>query len=398
MQPLELSGKSEMFNVRHFSLIFLLLMPGVSTRFMSLIPIAAFLLLTTMRGSIRVRMVIVPVGILALSLLFAMFREISGVSSVSIRDLTEVIRLLALLCTFALVMGSTEGQFARRLLLAVLLADFILSLSQLKILPGGIASALSRFYQSDYHFENALGISKRALGLFTDPTTHGLAMGLVALLFFSDTINKKGRGSTVGLVISLSLVVLAQSQTAFIATVIGMFTFFLVHFVSGPKLRAVIILAVLFGGAIVLLVHFAERLRYLVLLFQVGLKRNSFQRRVLKSEDSLDLMHDEPIGMLLGWGKNYLGSTSAALDNEYLFVYLVYGLPGVFLFLALLLAILVYAILTKQHVLLAATMFGVIAAYPASFFTNLKTFTIYCIVISATIATNKVPVLLARLR
>jgi hypothetical protein len=397
-KPIALPGNPPIFNVRHFVLILLMFMPGLSTNFMSLVPIIAFLLLTMMRGIIRGSMVMLPVGLVALSLLITMLRDLTGVASVSTRDLTEVIRLLALLSTVALVLGATEAQFARRLLMAVVLTDLVLSLSQLKILPGAIASAFSRFYQSDFHVENALGISKRALGLFTDPTTHGLAMGLVALVFLGDTVTRKGRRGPVGLLAALLIVVLAQSQTAFIATVVGMATFFFVNLVTRPTLRGVTLLVALFGGAAALLLRFAEELKYLSLLFQVGLKRNSFHLRVLKRDDSLEIMHDEPIGMLLGWGKDYLGSTSAALDNEYLFVYLVYGLPGLVLFLVSLLAILIYAIRTQQHVLLAATMLGIFAAYPASFFTNLKTFTLYCLVISATIATNKLPVLRARLR
>lgn len=385
-------------NVRHLVIIFLMFMPGISPAFMSLVPITAFFLLTIMRGTIRFQIMILLIGLLNLSLIVIILRDLTGVAFVSVRDLTEVIRLLALLTTVALVVGATEAQFARRLLMAVLLVDLVLSLSQLQILPGAIAGAFSRFYQSAFHIENALGISNRALGLFTDPTTHGLAMGLMALVFLDETVTGKGWRGLVGLLIALFLMVLAQSQTAFIATVAGMATFFFFNLVTWPTVRSVMLFGALFGGSLALLLRFAENISYLLLLFQVGLERNSYQRRVQKSEEALEFMHDNPAGVLLGWGKDYLGSTSAALDNEYLFIYLIYGLPGLVLFLTFLVTVSIYAIRTKAHVLLAATVLGAIAAYPASFFTSLKTFTLYCLVVSVTIAANKLPAFLARLR
>lgn len=385
-------------NVHSLVLIFLMLMPGTSTAFMSLMPIVAFILITTVRGTIHLPMLKLLLGLVALSLVVTMLRGIIGTAIINVRDLTEIMRLLALLITVVLLVGTTEAEFARRLLMAVILADLILCLSQLQILPGSIAVAVSNFYQSDFHFANALGVSNRALGLYTDPTTHGLAMGLIALVFLGDIMTDKGWFAIVGFLIASFLLALAQSQTAFIATVVAIVTFFLSHLLTRPTLRSVMLLLILFGGALMLLLRFAENLSYLFLLFRVGLQRNSFQRRIQKSEDSLEIMHDDPAGVLLGWGKDYLGSTSAALDNEYLFVYLVYGLPGLVLFLALLVAVLVYAIRIKAHVLLAATVLGIIAAYPASFFTSLKTFTLFCLVANATIVANKLPAFMSKLR
>lgn len=385
-------------NLRNLLVIFLVFAPGLSPSLSSVLPIVAFFLLAMVHGSIRHFMLNLLLGLLLLSLAVTVLRSLVGVAPVSARDLTEIIRLLALLTTAAVLVGATEAQFARRLLLAVLLADLLISLSQLQILPVSIADAFSRVYQSDFHLENALGVSGRALGLFTDPTTHGLAIGLLVVFFLGDTVNGKGALSLIALLTAMFLVALAQSQTAFIATVLGMITFFLFNIITRPTLGSILLLGALLGGALSMLMRFADELSYLFLLFKIGLERSSYQRRIQKREGSLEVMHNEPVGVVLGWGKDYLGGASAALDNEYLFVYLIYGLPGLLLFLAALAAVTIYGIRTKSHVLLAATLLGAIAAYPASFFTNLKTFTLFCLVASATIGTNKLPSILKRLR
>ena len=387
---------SLMINIRHFLLVVLIFMPGVSTSLMSLVPLAAFVLLTIVHGNIQRQMLFLLVGLLLLTIVVMFLRNTTEIALVSVRDLTEAIRLLSLLTTVAVVLGVTDVQFVRRLLMALLLADLIVSLSQLQVLPSAIGGVFGHFYQSSFHLENALGISKRALGLYPDPTTHGLAMGLLALFFLGYTVNSKDTHRLIASLTALSLVAMSQSQTAFISTVLGIVTLFFFKVITQPTLRVTILLGALFGGALALLLRYAEELSYLFLLFKVGLNRNSFQRRIQKREDSLEIMHDEPLGVVLGWGKDYLGSTSAALDNEYLFVYLVYGLPGLFLFLAILVALLIHGILTKSHVLLASTVLGVVAAYPASFFTSFKTFTLYCLVVSGTIAVNKLPAILKR--
>jgi hypothetical protein len=373
-------------------------MPGTSTAFMSLMPIFGLILIIIIRGSTNRSLILLLTWLVVLSLAIIFLRGLVEISSINVRDLTEIMRLLALLATVVLFMGNIEAHFAQRLIIAMLLTDLVLSLSQLQILPEAISGVVSGLYQSDFHVENAIGISRRALGLFPDPTTHGLAVGLAALFFLGDTMKGKSWVARFGLFMSLFLVMLAQSQTAFIATGLGIFTFFGYFLLMRPTLRGLIMLGILFGGVLAIILRFADQLSYLLLLFKVGLARNSFQRRIQKREDAIENMHDDPAGLILGWGKEYLGGTSAALDNEYLFVYLVYGLPGLLLFLILLTAILIYAIRSQAYVLLAATVLGVIAAYPASFFTNFKTFTLYCLLINITIATNKMPGFLARLR
>lgn len=392
------AGTPKTVNVRKLLLIILIFMPGTSTAFMSLMPIFGLILIIIIRGSTNRNLILLLTWLVVLSLAVIFLRGLVEISSINVRDLTEIMRLLALLSTVVLLMGNIEAHFGQRLLIAMLLTDLVLSLSQLQILPEAISGVVSGLYQSDFHVENAIGISSRALGLFSDPTTHGLAVGLTALFFLGDTMNGKSWIARLGLLISLFLVALAQSQTAFIATALGIFTFFGYALLIRPTLRGVIMFGMLFGGALTIILRFADQLSYLLLLFKVGLARNSFQRRIQKREDSIENMHDNPAGLILGWGKDYLGSTSTALDNEYLFVYLVYGLPGLLLFVILLSAALIYAIRSQAHVLLAATILGIIAAYPASFFTNLKTFTLYCLVITITINTNKMPSFLARLR
>ena len=191
-------------------------------------------------------------------------------------------------------------------------------------------SWLYDLYNSEFHLQNALGISSRALGLAPGPGQNAsisFAVYVVMLsLFF---IEKDGEKSALyGTILSLLCIILSQSQTGFIATLgvsvvaLSIFSFKL----AGRKKRLAqltLLLGVFSSGYLLYILQ--TRFSYLASLFTQGLKRSSFVRREEKWQLLMEKSFEQPIQMGFGWGKEYFGESSGAMDNEWLYIFLVYG-------------------------------------------------------------------------
>lgn len=360
------------------SFVLLAFIPYISLNLLSIITLACLSLYILLGMRVKRFLLLVILSFFSFQLFLVLFRDMINLSNVNIRDLTEIIRLSVILGILYIAFSVQKDViFINNVFSLLVVLDFFVSLSQKQFFPSFVADSVQSFYQSTYHIDNALGISGRAMGLFPDPSTHGLASSLLAIYFI--WLYEKYRRSWFLIIFLFSVlsVIMSQSQTAFIALVFAMSIFVICNMIFIGGLKRLVV----YGFCLSLVVGFffwiRDHISYLLSLFRYGLGRSSFENRLDKTAFSIDAMHDRAAGVVFGWGKNYLGDIARALDNEYLFVYLVYGAPGLFLFVGLLVALLVFGLKRRNVLLLAVTILGVLAAYPSSFFLNLKLLFIY---------------------
>src|SRR5690606_33032564 len=121
---------------------------------------------------------------------------------------------------------------------------------------------------------------------------------------------------------------------------------------------------------------FFQQLRYLFSLFTLGLERNSFQRRLGKVEVVKDAVSQYPEMVVTGFGNSFCGDFARAMDNEYMYIFSVYGavIGGTMLFFIFLFIGIAYyngTSISSRYLLIAFILtVGLIIAYPTVFFTE----------------------------
>jgi len=311
-------------------------------------------------------------------LVSSVFRSVY-LQTFNFRDYMELFRYVPLVL-FLLVSKKykIEYEVLCKILFVYTAIDFSVSLFQTSGV--GFIDTVSNIYASDFHMENSLGISSRAIGLSRGPGDHGAIMAVMLTFFFSNIFYKYNKFNILGCCIACLTILLSQSQTSFVAMVFVTAVILFYYLIFGRKLQRVkaqkiTILLVLCSALFV--IYFFKDLKYLYTLVELGTDRNSFQIRLEK----MDFVHTEiaknPELFLIGFGKDYWGDFSSAMDNEYLYIYSVYGLV-VFLF-AVFVALLqlTKGLLVDSSLLNKGVYFVIIAgfviAYPTSFFTEPRT-------------------------
>src|SRR5690606_30733336 len=213
------------------------------------------------------------------------------------------------------------------------------------------------------------------------PGQHGAIMSFFFVFYLYDFLYGRCMRiiSVLGLAFSLLAILLSQSQTSLIGIVVSslfMIGYTLFNGKGNEKKNSLIAFTLLILGGMAFLYVFLDELKYLYTLVELGLERNSFQRRLAKSDVVWDMALTFPGLLLVGYGKDFFGTLSTAMDNEYLYVFYVYGfLIGiVFTTIALVFVIraLFFTINPSGNFLLTAfiIVLGLILAYPAAFFTE----------------------------
>jgi O-antigen ligase len=251
----------------------------------------------------------------------------------NVRDLTEIFRVLSYYLFYCGITKITEKKTVEEALphLISIISIFVFIISMIEtFLP---SSTLTNFfiniYMSDGHYERSFLTNSRASGVSTGPGqagTLGAFLFAVNLLYFFFNDNKRLLLQIFGLLSSVGIVLLAQSQTGLIA-ISFLFLFALLLFgrkLNVIKLTLVIFIFFIFLYLIILLSQKID-LNYLFSLFEYGLERSSFQKRIDKWAFLLNQSADEPFRWLLGHGKDYFGDESAAVDSDIIFIIIVYG-------------------------------------------------------------------------
>lgn len=296
----------------------------------------------------------------------------------ALRDYIEVIRFIPLLL---LLISGIHFSFhsLKKVFFIYVSIDLFVSMAQ--FLSLGFGDIFTSIYGSSFHVDASLGISLRALGLSSGPGQHGAIMSFFFIFYLYDFLYGRSMRivTILGLVFSLLAILLSQSQSSLIGIVVSsllMIGYTLFNGEGNEKKNSILAFALLITGGMTFLYVFLDELRYLYTLVELGLERNSFQRRLAKSDMVWDMALSFPSLLLLGFGKDYFGTLSTAMDNEYLYVLFIYGFLAGAVFLALAFFFVLKVLFFKhgfpRHFIMNAfvIILGLILAYPASFFTE----------------------------
>jgi hypothetical protein len=302
------------------------------------------------------------------------------------RDYLEAARFLPLILVFASPFRWQRLRIEALVdaALAYLAIDVVLSLLQIGGLdPAGIVSRLERIYSSPTHLETALGISGRALGLSPGPGQHGAVLFVITTVMLYGLLilpNRKIR-CLLGFLVGIVAVLLAQSQTAFVVTIavsLGLLGLFVVRGDRRSRRVAGLLLAAFAVSSTYVVAVIATRFRYLFLLFVYGLGRSSYHRRQDRWADILGRAFEHPAWLPLGWGKDYFGSVSGAMDSDLLYIFSVYGAVVFAIFLVVIVRflwntlrnVILRGSLSDHRVLLFCLLLGgLVFSWPNAFFT-----------------------------
>jgi hypothetical protein len=241
-----------------------------------------------------------------------------------------------------------------------------------------IINWIEKLYSNLNHIEISLGISNRTLGLSTNPGEHGLVI-LVYITIISVLLLKEKKFKKFNFIIILSgifSILTSQSQTAFIGLIILnilLFVYYLFKSKNSKNYRIYFLIILIFATFITY--SFIDELRYLVSLFEYGLERSSYVKREIKAEYIFNMAMSEPIGLVIGWGKSFFGGYSTAMDNEHLYMFLVYGLFPYLLFLIYLLKLICKSIKSNNtyiQIFILLMILGIPMSYPNSYYLTPK--------------------------
>jgi hypothetical protein len=290
------------------------------------------------------------------------------------RNYTEVVRLIPVL----ILIFSYKGIYISYLLFCKIaflyvVADIIATLLQLT--SSSFAGVIINLYAVSEHGVYA---DFRPIGLSGGPGQHGTVMTMMFAIFLSAfcNIKKTPLFFYFALICSYTAVLLAQSQTGFItSTGILLFSLIFTAIKSKYKKNWIRLFIVIIIPGVSILLKYIDRLRYLMSLFEQGLGRHSYVAREEKAQMIMNMVIERPLFGILGYGKDYFGSTSAAMDNEYVFIFAVYGI------LILFTVLLIYCVLSSNIILnkirtpfdcmlLYMIVAGVVLAWPSAFITD----------------------------
>jgi hypothetical protein len=335
----------------------------------------------------------IKVGFLASSLSIAFGLIRLPFSSDPFRDLTEPIRILV----YALfIVVAFQPKYSRITSLPALFASFLIinfAVSYCQVTGLANVSALTTIYANPYLVEDGLGPASRALGLMPGPGANAAISSILGTWLFTYyySARKKKPLSLLILLVTFLIVLLCQSQTSFIALGATIFVILLSFAFSGELrlTRASGYLVISAFAAIALYIfHSISNYRYLFTLFTHGLERNSFLARQDKWLALLHQADQHPFMYFIGHGKSFYGQVSSAMDNEYLFFFLVHGFfISVIIYFCLALALvrasLEYFRGTIESLpFIAATLTGLILSSTSSFLQDPKSAFAYIVILS----------------
>lgn len=305
------------------------------------------------------------------------------------RNVPEVLRfipVILILLNFKNINLSENDIF--KIFSFYILVNFIVSYMQFS--NYSVVSVVSNIYSSDLHIEYSLNGASRALGLSPGPGPNGSISAILSIFFLINYFcNEKYKKSSIFFYfISLSCILLSQSQTAFVASILSTICI-IVFFVLGKlsvsifkKLSFFIILLISVGSFILL--NYMDKLKYLFTLFEYGTSRSSYVAREEKTSHVIGLIRENNFFLFFGHGKDYIEGSSS-MDNEYVFLIAVYGLIVSILIFFLYVHSIVFSWINRSifsYLVIFTILCGLIIAWPSSFITDSKLMLIFIIYLS----------------
>lgn len=305
------------------------------------------------------------------------------------RNITEVVRFLPviiILAGYRFFVISFLRVYSI-LVLYVILASLV---NIFQFLNFRFVNKISEIYNDPDHIQNSLEIANRSLGLSGGPGPNGIIF-VVLFIFFLTTLlsNRYKFVSLTMMLLSLISIFCSQSQTAFVA--LGLVVLFILgawlpkNYNKKYFYQNFSILLITLSCSFIYFSDEIQNLKYLNTLFDQGLERSSYQNREVKFNETISVVENNYFFSLIGHGKDYIPN-SAALDNEYLFVFSVYGLLGLILFLFFYSYNIIYMYFKGseniyKYLIVFTSFSGLIIAWPSSFILDPRVLFLLCLYI-----------------
>lgn len=314
------------------------------------------------------------------------------------RNVTEMVRffpIVVILSSYRFFIISFS-KFYFILMLYVVLASFV---NIFQFLNFSFINKISEIYNDPDHIQNSLELSSRSLGLSGGPGPNGIIFVVLFVFFLTSFLSKRYKiSSLIMMLLSLISIFCSQSQTAFVALALVVFFVFVVWFLNNYNKKyfyknfSILILTLSSG-----FIYFSDEIKslsYLNTLFDLGLERSSYQNREVKFNETIDVIGNNYLFSFLGHGKDYIPNSSA-LDNEYLFIFSVYGFLGFILIVFFYFYNIVYIYFKGsenifKYLIVFTSFSGLIIAWPSSFILDPRILFILCLYIVCYLQAAKV--------
>lgn len=246
------------------------------------------------------------------------------------RNITEVVRFIPVILIFANYKNYAISYFQLFSIFSIytIIGSFI---NVFQFLGVKFINGISELYNDPLHIENSLGIANRSLGMSGGPGPNGVIFAILFVFFFTSLLSGRFKFLSIILMLfSLVSIFCSQSQTAFVALSLAILFILGLWSISNYKRKSFyyifcLVFFILITGLYYLLKNI-QNFKYLNTLFEYGLNRSSYQSREFKFDETIKIL-DNFFFSMIGYGKDYIPGSSA-LDNEYLFIFSVYGFIG----------------------------------------------------------------------
>jgi hypothetical protein len=198
----------------------------------------------------------------------------------------------------------------------------------------GIIDIAHTFYTSDGFFTSEdMTVTNRSPGLSAEIGGHGAILMCMTFIMLSGIMTKchyKWLPYS-GFVLSLVLLILTQSRTAFVATIFILFLALLLYLLFGyfkHRRKVLVISTSLICVSMIIFINYYDSLKnigYLMKLADIERSEGATAVRFAKWAFYFEAVEEQPLWLLTGWGKDFFGAKSGRFDNDFLYFFFVYG-------------------------------------------------------------------------
>ena len=272
-----------------------------------------------------------------------------------------------------------------RIFKSLLFFSFIgfIIINALQLLEWNFILDLYSSNQSNIDALNNSYLDGRIFGVSTNPNSNALILALFGFYFFMSNESNK----YYLMLLTVALLLMTQSRTVFIAFAVSLFAAFVIKFINKGRKQLLLFLVI---TTISFLFIFNLKLTNLSSLFNgTAYKSNSISTRFEAINAVLDVNTLTP---LFGKGKlsNIPDLIGRSIDNEYIYLYLEYGLIGLLVLLITVLFLSIIALKINKYNL-GLLFIMIICGLTNLTFSNLEVSAIFILLFSASMLNkNKV--------
>lgn len=335
---------------------------------------------------------------------FVLFIRFIGYESVS--DYKELVKLTL----FTVVLISFKDiriNHIEKIFIVYILFNLIISISQFMHISNTLLDGFSLVYSNPNHISASLSQnSVRAIGLSEDPGSNGV-ISLLFYVFFLTLLlfDKRTIIRFTGVLASISVLFVTQSKSSLISAIlVSAFIFSFVVFnkkkYTTNRMNLILIWLLVLFAFFWFIQDILNNFYGYKKLLNAGLEVSSMGARIDKWGEfySAIINQDNIFMILFGAGRGFLevnGIKSSVFDNDYIYLFVNYGLLGVLIFTIKVFNVIFNYILKfnsisiSEKILLFVLFSGCVTSLAVPYYTNLKVIGIIALFLTLTFFTKK---------